>query len=436
MQKLSKHRIWMTIIILLSISIACGLFSGERESSPTVTPPPPTNTFAPTNPPPADTPTPSLPPPTPEPSPTQAAPTVTPEPEGQIEVLDIFYQEEFEDTPRDWITGSSEDDYIELERDIIDGNYRWKATAKQPVVSFDLPDPPVELPDGEFIYSASIKIEDHPADMSYGLVFRAQDWDNYYYFQLTTDGYFAVFALENNEWLNLLDFKSSDLIRDNLYNTLEVHANGSSYQFKINDIVVAELVDERFQAGNIGVAIEFSEAGDSGVMLVDNVRVWIPGEGAAAREEIGEVEYRSVSVETYNTDPAVFYELQVPMDWTYTTAQGYEIICEPDTQAVCFSAYVQDDWQEDDIALQENSMGKLYENGFTILHAQHTQINGLPAYFVSYTYEIDGELREGVATYIAANGVGIELRGFGLPSDIELYREVLNHMMESFKFEE
>ena len=78
-------------------------------------------------------------------------------------------------------------------------------------------------------------------------------------------------------------------------------------------------------------------------------------------------------------------------------------------------------------------MAVLYNDEYTVINAQHTDINGLPAYFISYTYDVDGETREGAAVYLVVGGYGFELRSFASPTSMEIFREVINHIFESFK---
>lgn len=435
MLKSRPIRIGLFASTLLCASLACTLVSGAPESEPTATPtsaPAPGEALPTADLPPTQTPPPSEAPPTLAPSPTSPPSTPTEASGGQVEVLETMYSEEFEAPPQDWGTGEIDDEYASLDRQVVDGMYRWEATAKQGFVQVELADPPVELPQGQFQYSTSIKVESSSGDVAFGLLFRAQDLDNFYYFQVINNGHYAVFALVDNEWQAMIESTPTRLLQDGMYNTLTVVGDGTSYEFQINDYVVNEIEDDRFGGGNIGLAMELFEAGDSAAILIDNLRVWVPGEDAARADVPAEVTFRPVEIETFSS--GLVYGLEIPEGWSYTTAQGYEIICEPETQAVCFTAYAQPDWTGDDLAFKEQQMARITADveDYTELHSQHTQINGLPAYSVEYSYQVEGEERLGLATYIVAEGHGFELKGYGSSADFEAYRPVILHIIESF----
>lgn len=149
-----------------------------------------------------------------------------------------------------------------------------------------------------------------PADNGYGVIFRLQDNgntdlsdDSYYWFLISSDGYYQVMRVLNGESKRLSDWIPSDAILPglNVTNTLRVVATGNRFRFYVNNQplplcvpdnpdgestftalnecvqgqMVDELVDAAIANGRIGViAHTFSEPGV--VVEFDNLVVLGP----------------------------------------------------------------------------------------------------------------------------------------------------------------
>lgn len=149
-----------------------------------------------------------------------------------------------------------------------------------------------------------------PADNGYGVIFRLQDNgntdlsdDSYYWFLISSDGYYQVMRVLNGVQKRLSDWIPSDAILPglNVTNTLRVVASGSRFRFYANNQLlplcvpdnpdgestftalnecvqgqmVNELIDSAIDSGRIGViAHAFSEAGV--VVEFDNLVVMGP----------------------------------------------------------------------------------------------------------------------------------------------------------------
>lgn len=75
-----------------------------------------------------------------------------------------------------------------------------------------------------------------PLDNGYGVIFRAQDPDNYYMFLVSSDGYYQVQRAVEGEARILSDWIPSDLVNQGLdeENWLRVVAQGSTFRFYVN----------------------------------------------------------------------------------------------------------------------------------------------------------------------------------------------------------
>lgn len=96
-----------------------------------------------------------------------------------------------------------------------------------------------------------------------GLIFNYQDADNFYLFSVADDGTYALEVLENNEWVTLIDWTSSELI-NTTDNTMGVATQGEAITLYINGVEVDGINDGAFTSGQIGIAVtSFSSGGAS-----------------------------------------------------------------------------------------------------------------------------------------------------------------------------
>jgi len=102
-------------------------------------------------------------------------------------------------------------------------------------------------------------------DNDYGVVCRYQDGDNFYFFVISSDGYYGVGkVLQGEQQLIGMDsMPPSEVIKKgNVTNHLRAGCVGSKLSLTINDQLLGEYDDTDFTAGDVGlVAGSFSEAG-------------------------------------------------------------------------------------------------------------------------------------------------------------------------------
>jgi hypothetical protein len=132
--------------------------------------------------------------------------------------------------------------------------------------------------DGFIFSDGVVEVEaravDGPDDNGYGLVFRYQDSDNFYYYEVSSDGYYSIGKMVADEWETLAGWTESDVIRlGRQTNTLRVECDGPRMTFFVNDYQVEALTDYDFDAGSVGFVAETTE--ESGVRAhFDNLKVW------------------------------------------------------------------------------------------------------------------------------------------------------------------
>lgn len=163
----------------------------------------------------------------------------------------------------DWLLGDQTSEYFAIvKRAIADGRYRWDATVGKKVSSITtawLKGYPVS----DFHLIANCKhVRGSRADSSWGLAFRIRDNNNYYHFHITDDRFFAVSAQKDGQWLKVVDWATTNTIKPNGVNQLEVIAHEKHFTFLINGQIVSEVDDDHFSEGLVGLAVEGYTAGE------------------------------------------------------------------------------------------------------------------------------------------------------------------------------
>ncbi len=116
-----------------------------------------------------------------------------------------------------------------------------------------------------------------PDDNEYGVLVRMQDPRNFYAFSVSGDGYFLVSRFVDGVRQPLgADWSPSDAVHPGAgTNVLEVVAQGNRLTFIVNDRQLAQVEDDRFVRGDIGLyAGSFYEGGVE--VHFDNLRVTAP----------------------------------------------------------------------------------------------------------------------------------------------------------------
>ena len=164
--------------------------------------------------------------------------------------------EGFTSNDNNWLVGSQTSEYFAtLNRTIADGRYRWEAEIGKPysITTTWLMDYGVS----DFHLIVNCKhIGGSKADSGWGVIFRIQDNQNYYWFRMTDRQFFAVSVQKDGQWLDVVAWRRTEAIKPNGVNQLEVLAQGTHFTFTINGQVVSEVDDYHFSHGLVGLAIE------------------------------------------------------------------------------------------------------------------------------------------------------------------------------------
>lgn len=93
--------------------------------------------------------------------------------------------------------------------------------------------------------------------------------DGFHLFEIGADGTYAVELMQAGEWRMLKDWTLSDSIRPGIgaTNYLRVAYDGTRFSFYVNGALLADLVDNTYAAGTIGLAAGTFKKGPGGRAL-------------------------------------------------------------------------------------------------------------------------------------------------------------------------
>jgi TolB protein len=141
--------------------------------------------------------------------------------------------------------------------------------------------------------------EEGPNNNGYGILFRFQDRDNFYRFDISGDGFFLLSKFHNGEWVTLVPWTATSAVNvGHDTNRLAVEAVGSQIRVYANDDLLAEVEDDTLDEGNFGFfASTFSEPNLT--VSFDDIILWMPkGEALAVIPTLTPTRLRPVTPTT------------------------------------------------------------------------------------------------------------------------------------------
>jgi hypothetical protein len=107
---------------------------------------------------------------------------------------------------------------------------------------------------GDFVLDVDATQVDGPNDNTYGVIFRFQDDRNFYRFDISGDGYFAVFKRKDGVWTKVQDYVETPAVKQgNATNHLQAIARGNQFTLNVIGETVKTFSDGDFPNGDIGV---------------------------------------------------------------------------------------------------------------------------------------------------------------------------------------
>lgn len=118
-----------------------------------------------------------------------------------------------------------------------------------------------------------------PSNDNFGVICRFVDNANFYGFLVTHDGYFGIFKMLDGQMIlsgNRTNLDYSESIRQGgIVNHISATCSGDRLKLSVNDVILAEIQDDSFKSGQIGlIAGAYDTAGVQ--VLFDNLKVSQP----------------------------------------------------------------------------------------------------------------------------------------------------------------
>jgi hypothetical protein len=182
------------------------------------------------------------------------------------ENLALIYEDDFSDSFGGW--DDAFDDFTTKQY----GNNRYQIeVSTDNLIAWGLANRDV----ADFELEVEARQEDGAKSNSYGLLFRLQDRDNFYRFDISGDGFFLVSKFLDGQWYTLVDWTQSPYLNSDANNILKVSAFGPNITVWANGQSLASITDDSFTHGNFGFfASTFSEPHIW--VSFDNLKVWAP----------------------------------------------------------------------------------------------------------------------------------------------------------------
>ncbi|MFQ5613728.1 MAG: trypsin-like peptidase domain-containing protein [Anaerolineae bacterium] len=196
----------------------------------------------------------------------------TPEPERpQVEVPanagQVLFFDDFSDPASGWSTFSDDEVSSRYEEGRLVIDVDVQETAAWAILDQEFEEVDFEV--------ETVKLGG-PDDNAFGLMLHYQDADNFYVFEISSDGFYKASVLENDELRTLIEWTKTYLVDPGGKNTLAVEAQPGQFTIFINGVQVDQVSDDTFSRGRVGLAARTLSEPDVSIGF-DNARLRVPG---------------------------------------------------------------------------------------------------------------------------------------------------------------
>lgn len=162
---------------------------------------------------------------------------------------EVLFQDDFSDPSSGWDRVSKQDGITDYD----DGAYRILVNTTNTDIWAN-PDLDFDFTDTRIFVDATAGGGDD--DNDFGLICRYQDDKNFYFFLISSDGYYGIGKVSDNvqQLVGLESMLPSEVIRQGkLTNQLQADCIGSTLRLHVNGVLLAEVEDSDFTSGNVGL---------------------------------------------------------------------------------------------------------------------------------------------------------------------------------------
>ena len=194
-------------------------------------------------------------------------PSVAPSATTPVPANDVLMADDFSSPRNAWLSEVTE----QAEKGYEDGEFH--ITVYQPEYStWSYPNPPRNFAD--FALEVDARRVSGPLDNEFGVLVRYQpDTDAFYFFAISSDGFYSVQKYQADEWQQLVKWTESAAIRrGDAVNRLRVTGQGAKMRFFVNGEPLTQVQDAGFRSGSVGLLASANEKGGVAIAF-DNLRV-------------------------------------------------------------------------------------------------------------------------------------------------------------------
>jgi hypothetical protein len=186
----------------------------------------------------------------------------------------VVLKTSFDDNIGEWSVGADEEpDLATIEWSIQDGRYRWDARA---IASFVWWVTPAHNNLGDFYLAVSARQIEGADSGEFGVIFRKNEQDEYYLFELSNNGYYALFLRTVDEWQTLIDWTETAAVQIGQDNRIVVTAQGSKFYVGLNGQPFTQFFHTLLDTGQVGLLVGLSDPGEHGVWEFDDFELRSP----------------------------------------------------------------------------------------------------------------------------------------------------------------
>jgi hypothetical protein len=187
-------------------------------------------------------------------------------PDTQAEVI---YQDDFENSNSGWLSQRDADGITDYDQ----GGYRIKV---------DLIEWFFWVESGKTFTDVKIDVDvtkiGGPDANEMGIICRYVDANNFYFFTITSDGFYGITKLINDEYelIDMTELEFSNAINQGAAtNHLQAICDGETLRFYVNGTLLADVQDASFSSGDIGMIAGTTDMPGAD-LLFDNLVVYRP----------------------------------------------------------------------------------------------------------------------------------------------------------------
>jgi S1-C subfamily serine protease len=155
----------------------------------------------------------------------------------------VLYQDDFSDTATGWPEDNSRSEayYYRDGRfwiEINDDNFIRPITGGESLT--------------DVVVAINAQVEQSSTDGEYGLICRYLNDDNMYMFEITQDGYYAIYKLYKGDWSPLIDYTYSSFVESLDHADIQASCVGDTLRLAVNGKLLGEVQDSAISSGDYG----------------------------------------------------------------------------------------------------------------------------------------------------------------------------------------